>query len=710
MIDGLSRQGVCYTPIHETRPLPISAFAHALRTFQSGQLTQDELSWELDRQLAIEKASPVALLEILKVQQVAEPLPNDAHEAILKHIADWPRDPTIVTGLTREQRIERTPCAGVGDILQGRFSLVALIGEGGMSRVFKAIDLRRVEAGAADPYIAVKVLTEPFNEYFGSIVALQREAHKLQSLSHPNIVRVIDCDRDGQTVFMTMEYLAGESLQKKLRTAGTSGFESSAALSLVIAVGGALEYAHRNHIVHGDLKPGNVIVTDQGAIKVIDFGMARFIARPEGGAPADPSSHAAPKAVTPRYASPEMVAGHDPEPADDVYALACMAYEALGRRHPFGRQSDPSGRDPHSQPPRPPGMRRHQYMALVRALAFDRKKRTSSIRQFLDELLATRRNALMKRWGWFAALAIAMMIIVIFWMRSPAEDLKPRAPPGTTVFTPGSVIRDCPTCPSMTVLPAGRFKQGGSDGVGVSPFERPQHIVVIGRVLAVGTDEVTVGEFRNFITATHRDVAGCNIYDGRWQYQPAANWEAPGFVQTEMHPVTCVSWDDAAAYVKWLSGKAGHMYRLPSASEWEYAARAGTELAQPWGANAAVACAEANVADQSAAQRFPGWTVFACSDRYVYTAPVGSFKANAFGLNDLLGNVFEWVEDCWYDDYIGAPIDGSARFTDACREHEMRGGSWFSSPQYVNASYRNRFAHDYRSSSIGFRVVRDISN
>jgi serine/threonine protein kinase len=120
-----------------------------------------------------------------------------------------------------------------------------------------------------------------------------------------------------------------------------------------------------------------------------------------------------------------MVAGHDPEPADDVYALACIAYEALGRRHPFGRQSDPRGRDPHSQPPKPLGMPAHQYAALARALAFDRKNRTPSIRQFLDELLATRRGFMMKRWGWPAALAIAVTIAVIYWMASHAAHSGP---------------------------------------------------------------------------------------------------------------------------------------------------------------------------------------------------------------------------------------------------------------------------------------------
>jgi hypothetical protein len=289
--------------------LPISAFSLALHAFQSGHIAFDDLSSEIDRQLAVERTSSATLLEILERQHEAQPLPGETHEAISKHIAEWPQEPTIVTGLRREQHAERAFCVGVGDILQGRFSLVALIGEGGMSRVFKAIDLRRVEAGAPGHHVAVKVLTQPFDEYFGSIVALHREAHKLQRLTHPNIVRVIDCDRDGQTVFMTMEYLAGRSLHTILRSrsSDSSGFEPAAALSLLAAVGDALEYAHRNHIVHGDLKPGNIIVTDAGAVKVIDFGMARFIARadaPDHEALHDTTpthTHAhMPKAITPR--------------------------------------------------------------------------------------------------------------------------------------------------------------------------------------------------------------------------------------------------------------------------------------------------------------------------------------------------------------------------------------------------------------------------
>jgi formylglycine-generating enzyme len=273
---------------------------------------------------------------------------------------------------------------------------------------------------------------------------------------------------------------------------------------------------------------------------------------------------------------------------------------------------------------------------------------------------------------------------------------------------PGSVIHDCPTCPAMTVLPAGRFKQGATAVESSGSFDKPLHWVEIAHPFAVSTNAVTVDEFQAFVTATARDMQGCDTYDGAWKHVTTANWRNPGFAQTGSHPVTCVSWNDAQAYAGWMSSKAGHPYRLPSASEWEYAARAGVETAAPWSTAAADACANANVADQSAAQQYPGWSVFGCSDGWVNTAPVGKFKANAFGLNDMLGNVFQWTQDCWQADYAHAPVDGSARSDGDCTERELRGGSWFSSPSYVRSNYRNHFAADYRTSSVGIRLVREI--
>lgn len=284
------------------------------------------------------------------------------------------------------------------------------------------------------------------------------------------------------------------------------------------------------------------------------------------------------------------------------------------------------------------------------------------------------------------------------------------APPPATGPEPGSIIQDCPTCPPMTVLPPGRFKQGSAyDDHDALAAEKPQHIVRIRKPLAMATTELTVANFRQFVIDTKRDLQGCETYDGEWHHKAGASWLDPGFTQADNHPVTCVSWNDAVAYARWLSAKTGHHYRLPSASEWEYAARAGSDAQVPWSPGLQAACENANVADRSAARRYPKWSVFACKDGYVNTAPVGSFKANPFGIDDMLGNVFEWTQDCWHDDYSKAPIDGAARTDGDCNEHELRGGSWFSSPAFVRLAYRTHYATGYRSASIGVRLVRDMT-
>jgi formylglycine-generating enzyme len=307
--------------------------------------------------------------------------------------------------------------------------------------------------------------------------------------------------------------------------------------------------------------------------------------------------------------------------------------------------------------------------------------------------------------SWIAAVLVFAGIVWFF--AEYGAGGKPVAAGLEARNVPGSVIHDCPTCPAMTVLPAGRFKQGATAEESSGTFDKPLHWVEIAHPFAVSTNAVTLDEFQAFVAATARDMQGCDTYDGAWKHVTTANWQNPGFPQTGSHPVTCVSWNDAQAYAGWMSSKAGHPYRLPTASEWEYAARAGVETAAPWSTAAADACANANVADQSAAQQYPGWSVFGCSDGWVNTAPVGKFKANAFGLNDMLGNVFQWTQDCWKADYARAPVDGSARSDGDCAERELRGGSWFSSPSYVRSSYRNHFAADYRTSTVGIRLVRE---
>lgn len=698
-------------------------------------MTRDQLLSEMYRQLAEERIAPLRLVEIINEHHVHRNLPDDTVDTLLSHITAWPREQTVATRSSRQpsvipsqdppativlgetgtssERLVRNgrgfkaASVGVGSVLQGRFSLTALIGEGGMSRVYKAVDLRRVEAGAENPFVAVKVLTVPFSHYFGSMAALQREAHKLQSLTHQNIVRVMDCDRDGQSVFMTMEYLPGESLYRRLRSRAGSGLEPDEAMSIICAIGEALEFAHRNHIVHGDLKPGNVIVDADNSVKVIDFGMARFIARREEETQPGPAQDA-PTALTPRYASPQMLAGMTPEPSDDIYAFACLAFELLTGQHPFGLGEDSQGRKPDARPSRPANLTRRQHQALNRALAFDRTQRTASVAQFIRELQGAsgpRRG----RWVTVGAILVLVAGALVGIAMLGGKGTASIAGLVGAQENPGPLLRDCPTCPLMRILPTGTFEQGAGPADGtVTAFERPRHAVTIAAPLAMSVNEVTVGEYREFADATHRNAGGCEVYaHDRWQWSFSANWSNPGFTQSPMHPVTCVSFADATAYAQWLSARSGHVYRLPSASEWEFAARSGTDEAAPWGRDSGRACTFANVADQSGSLVYPGWQTFDCSDGYVATAPVGSFKANAFGLNDMLGNVFEWVRDCWVDDYTRAPANGDA-VQGNCSVREARGGSWFTQPAYVRASYRNRFDAGLRSTAVGFRIVREM--
>ncbi|MCH9699357.1 MAG: SUMF1/EgtB/PvdO family nonheme iron enzyme [Gammaproteobacteria bacterium] len=254
---------------------------------------------------------------------------------------------------------------------------------------------------------------------------------------------------------------------------------------------------------------------------------------------------------------------------------------------------------------------------------------------------------------------------------------------------PGTVYRDTlkdgSKGPEMVVIPAGSFMMGSPETEkDRDSDEGLQHRIEISKPFALSRYEVTVEQFKSYVTAAKPDIeTGCRSYkSGTWKKADNASWQNPGFSQNTKHPVLCVNWNDVQDYINWLNQQtSANNYRLPTEAEWEYAARAGSKQARPWGESSDQACSYANVADTKAGKTFTNWTVHNCNDGYTYTAPVGSFKLNQFGLADMMGNALEWVQDCYHDSYQDKPMrDDSAWESGDCEFRVLRGGSWVRLP------------------------------
>lgn len=286
---------------------------------------------------------------------------------------------------------------------------------------------------------------------------------------------------------------------------------------------------------------------------------------------------------------------------------------------------------------------------------------------------------------------------------------------------PGTSFRDCSNgCPEMVVVQQGRFTMGAPAGEEARenlPDQRrgrsvPQHLVTIRHKLAIAKFDVTRDEYAQFVAETNRPYPdSCDTLDASGGFIATnGNWHSPGFPQTGRDPVVCVSWDDAQAYVAWLSAKTGHVYRLPTEAEWEYAARAGTTTARYFSDNPAELCRYTNVGDLDYSEQHPGDSGVnrACRDGYAFTSPVGSFPPNQFGLYDMLGNVNDWTEDCWNANYSGAPTDGTAWQSGDCGRRVVRGGSWDADLSGVRSANRRNPPNSSRNTTLGFRVARTL--
>ena len=280
-------------------------------------------------------------------------------------------------------------------------------------------------------------------------------------------------------------------------------------------------------------------------------------------------------------------------------------------------------------------------------------------------------------------------------LATPSATDEPLKPPPRPTATADFAI-------AMVPLKGGTFWMGSNEG---EADEKPRHQVTV-KPFKLGRYEVTRGQFAAFVKDTaYQATGGCFSWDGHaWKMDAKLSWRNPGFPQSDEHPVACVNWDDVNAYIAWLNRNSGQQYRLPTEAEWEYAARAGTDTVRFWGDGDAPACQYANVADQTMKEALNLEPYFHCQDGYVYTAPVGSFQANPWGLNDMLGNVWELTCSGYTESYDSSENQCNNNATD---RRAVRGGSWYNSPRYLRAAFRYRLDPTLRFNYIGFRLAQD---
>jgi formylglycine-generating enzyme required for sulfatase activity len=688
-----------------------------------------------------------------------------------------------------------------------RYRLERLIGMGGMGQVWQATDLAtQAELGHSDQ-VALKILPPQLTQSPTHAKLLIEEATQARKLAHENIVRMYEWAQDPATssYFIIMECLEGQDLDAWL--AGHGPVDLERIESLLRPVAHALDYAWDKYkLVHRDLKPGNVFLTQRGEIKLLDFGIASRV-RNAGSS----LGLQTPNAGTNGYRAPEAGASQrQPSPRLDVYAVAVMIYQMLEGHMPFDE-----ARTAQFLPSAPAALKPAQWQVLQRGFAYVQDQRPASVTELLDALqraagpseaelaaqaaleaarrkeeqreqaaraaqeraeeqkrqaeLAIRRkaeaqvaaaekvkqdqqrrelekmqrlqaehmarerkarlrdqllarreaDALKARQAQEEQLRKAVQLKAEAAYRAEQErhrkeqaarnaaELAALIPtPGSPVADASGVLRDrfldgTGVGPELVLIPTGRFEMGSSEQERATAMksgsqkawlarETPQHWVGIAYPFALARHPVTVGQWRQFARATG------------WESMSDTDWSAPGFAQTDEHPVVAVSWNDVQKYLTWLTAKTGQLYRLPSEAEWEYACRAGTHTAFSFGDD--ISTERAN---------YDGNFTYNNGIKGEFrqgTTRVDAFQPNAWGLFDMHGNVWEWTQDVVHENYEGAPGDGSAweQGGDPARR-VLRGGSWLYQPRYLRSALRNGYSAVLANDIVGFRVARKLS-
>lgn len=624
------------------------------------------------------------------------------------------------------------------------YRIERVLGAGGFGITYLAVEVKTERRVAIKEYFPLGVAhrntaqstvhpngADDAEEFAWGLSRFLEEAKLLLTINHPGVVRTLRYTEANGTAYIVMDYVDGVSLSALLRRGGTLDQDEIIEFALPLLDG--LQAVHAAGVLHRDIKPDNIFIRhDNGRPVLLDFGAARLLTR---------LTHSV--IASPGYCPPEQYQSQGARrPSADLYGVGATLYRCMtGAPPPDAAERVTALAFKHVDPLMPVSQAAKRtysqelVVAVDSSLELDPTLRPQSADSLKASLLgrtvegangpssadATRAPSVraVDADGSGATSAPGRGKPVLLRPAANAgqstADLdtlppRPQAPRisktgkqpvllyggiaglvltgcaiAATIIVSGtdskSIIRDCSRCPEMVVVPAGRYLMGSpatEQGRDVDGDEGPQHFVTIPKAFAIGKYEVTFEEW---------DVC---VADGACPYRPDENGWGRG-----RRPVINVAWSDVATFIAWLSKKTGKTYRLPSETEWEYAARAGTTTAYSTGSS--ISTDQANFDDSVAggiARR--------------QTLPVGSFPPNPFGLFDVHGNVAEWTEDCWNGGYSGAPSDGRAWVQGDCSRHVIRGYSFAHGPDALRSASRSGPVGDYRSEAIGFRLARDL--
>ena len=337
-------------------------------------------------------------------------------------ISNNPSNSTLTNDITQTinplTNTRHKPYSLGGEVINNRFIIEKVLGRGGMGTVCKALDLRKVEADDQQPYVAIKLLSKDFQGHANAFKSLQREAKKSQALAHPNIITVFDFDRDGETIFMTMEELDGYPLDAIIKGKTDIVIDKKTALRIIREITLALEYAHSKGIIHSDLKPANIFYTKTGQIKVLDFGIARALGNDLYNDNFDAGDL---NAMTPKYASLDMFEQKAPDPRDDIYALGLIAGELLCGYHPYKGQYATTVYDQKLKPQISKSVSYLHKQLIAHAVAINKDQRTQTASKFLSRLNWAEQAP--KRVALFTFVIVILIIGNSLFIQSVDDDI-----------------------------------------------------------------------------------------------------------------------------------------------------------------------------------------------------------------------------------------------------------------------------------------------